>query len=182
MRKSVSKMSCLLLAAVLFQFFVLAGMVGVSAMPLWTGEEIRVKTEPVDPRSLFRGNYARLNYAFSNVETEQRDHEAIRKGGVVYVLLRQSASENVYEYADWSLEKPQDGVFIRGRVVYDRCSTKCRMHLKFGIEAFFAPTEKALALERNLAQAGDAGGTAVLMISAGGKARLKDVLVKPAES
>ena len=32
------------------------------------GKEIRVKVVPVDPRSLFRGNYARLNYDFSRLK------------------------------------------------------------------------------------------------------------------
>ena len=44
------------------------GHAGFGAMPLWTGKEIRVKVVPVDPRSLFRGNYARLNYDFSRLE------------------------------------------------------------------------------------------------------------------
>ena len=59
------KISTLLLAAILFQFFVLTGMVAVAAMPLLSGTEIKIKTIPVDPRSLFRGNYARLRYEIS---------------------------------------------------------------------------------------------------------------------
>ena len=57
-----------LCAAVLLQLMVLSGMLVLAAMPLWTGKEIRVKVVPVDPRSLFRGNYARLNYDFSRLE------------------------------------------------------------------------------------------------------------------
>lgn len=182
MINSISKTGWFLVAAVFFQFCVLVGMVGVSAMPLWTGEEIRVKTVPVDPRSLFRGNYARLNYTFSNFETAKRDPEPAKKGGIVYVLLKRASSGDLYEYADWSLEKPQEGIFIRGRVARYWCSTKCKMRLKFGIEAYFAPKEKALALERGLRVASTDGGVAVLKISKGGKARLKEVLIEPAES
>ena len=56
--------------AAIFQLFVLTGMVGLSVMPLWSGKEIRVKTIPVDPRSMFRGNYARLRYDLSEVYIE----------------------------------------------------------------------------------------------------------------
>ena len=54
-------------AAIAFQMFVLVGMVVNAALPLWTGTEIRVRTLPVDPRSLFRGNYVRLAYALGTL-------------------------------------------------------------------------------------------------------------------
>lgn len=36
-----------------------------SVWPLWFGKPILLKTVPVDPRSLFRGNYVLLNYEIS---------------------------------------------------------------------------------------------------------------------
>ena len=62
-----SKVAVGLGAAIAFQLVVLAGMVVYAAMPLWTGTEIRVKTVPVDPRSMFRGNYAQLRYEFATL-------------------------------------------------------------------------------------------------------------------
>ncbi len=53
-----------LVTAIIFQGLILIGMYVSAAMPQWTGTEIRVSTIPVDPRSMFRGHYARLNYAF----------------------------------------------------------------------------------------------------------------------
>ena len=53
--------------AIFAQVLLLGGMVARAAYPLWAGQEVRVKTTPVDPRSLFRGNYARLGYSFSQV-------------------------------------------------------------------------------------------------------------------
>ncbi len=46
--------------------------------------------------------------------------------------------------------------------------------IKYGIEAFFAPRERALQLEKDLR----GGGVAVLMVSSGGKARLMDVIAE----
>ena len=44
-------------AAILFQLVVMAGVWVNGFYPLWLGEEVRLKTRPVDPRDLFRGNY-----------------------------------------------------------------------------------------------------------------------------
>jgi len=160
-----------LLIAALFQLLVLTGMVGLSAMPLWTGEEIKVKTIPVDPRSMFRGNYARLSYDISEVGIEHANKK-LRNGDVVYVSLYQAES-GLYEFSKASLTKPQQGVFLRGRIQTHRYDSNQKAYdVKYGIEAFFAPKKKALALENDLRD----GGIAVLMVSSSGKARLKDVI------
>jgi len=160
-----------LLIAVFFQLLVLTGMVGLSAMPLWTGKEIKVKTIPVDPRSMFRGNYARLRYDLSEIEVEHSGKK-IRNGEVVYVSLSPAAN-GLFEFSKASLIRPQDGIFIRGRIQTHRYANNQKMfNVLYGIEAFFAPKQKALSLEKDLRD----GGVAVLMISANGKARLKDVI------
>ncbi len=76
----------------------------------------------------------------------------------------------MYEFGGVSLEPPPDGLFIRGRVakrVYDSCYS-----VRYGIEAFFAPKEKALDFEKKLRH----DGVAVLMVTPDGKAALKDVI------
>ena len=167
-----SKTMWLLAGSVVFQFVVLTGMVGVSAMPLWTGEEIRVRTIPVDPRSLFRGNYARLRYSFHSFDVESGQDETIKRGSVVYVSLQPASEGDFYEYADWSKEKPDGEKFLRARVTRYWCSSdRCKMQVKYGIEAIFAAREKALTLEQELRD----GGIAVLMVSKSGKARIKEV-------
>ncbi len=77
---------------ILFQMIVLIGMLGNSALPLITGEEVKLKTVPYDPRSLFRGNYARLNYEISRIDPEYfSDIERLRSGEVVYVSVAPGA-------------------------------------------------------------------------------------------
>lgn len=160
-----------LLIAALFQLFVLTGMVGISAMPLWTGHEVKVKTIPVDPRSMFRGNYARLRYELSEVEIEQANKK-IRNGEIVYVSLVKTQN-GLYEFSHASLVKPQEGIFLRGRIHTHRFrGDQSNYNVKYGIEAYFAPKDQALALEKDLRD----GGIAVLMVSASGKARLKKVI------
>jgi uncharacterized membrane-anchored protein len=160
-----------LIIAALFQLLVLTGMVGLSAMPLWTGKEIKVKTIPVDPRSMFRGNYARLKYNLSEISVEQSSIK-IRNGEVVYVSLLETEN-GLLEFSKASLTKPEAGTFLRGRIQTHRFNTNQKKYnVKYGIEAFFAPKEKALALEKDLRD----GSVAVLMISSGGKARIKNIM------
>lgn len=156
-------------AAIALQVIVLAGMVAGAAVPLWTGTEVRVATLPVDPRSLFRGNYARLDYAFSTLPEDALDGERrLRQGEVVYVRL-EAGEDGLHRFAGASLERPAGGVFLRGRLVGEYPPH----HVRYGIEAFFAPKEKALRLEEELR---DGGGVAVLKVSAKGRAAIEEVI------
>ena len=66
---------------------------------------------------------------------------------------------------------PGEGVFVRGRIA----STGERRRVKFGIEAYFAPKDRALQIESDLRD----GGVAVLMVTDGGHAALRDVIPDP---
>ena len=166
-----SKIAAGLVAAIAFQLVVLAGMVVNAALPLWTGTEVRVRTVPVDPRSIFRGNYARLGYEFGTLPRNAlRRVDGLRLGEVVYVSL-EPGDDDEHVFAGASLERPAEGVFLRGRL-----ATIVRPYrVRFGIEAFFAPKEKALELEKDLRN----GGAAILMVSNSGRAALKDVIPNP---
>jgi len=154
--------------AIVLQVLVLTGMVVKASMPLWTGTEVRVKTVPVDPRSLFRGNYARLNYEFGILPAGALGESSnIRAGEVVYVKLQRLES-GLHAYHSTSFDIPEEGVFLRGRI----SRTYPPYPVKFGIEAFFAPKMKALKLESDLRN----GGVAVLMIDDNGRVVLKDVV------
>ena len=159
-------------AAIAFQLLVLIGMVVNAALPLWTGTEVRVKTVPVDPRSMFRGNYARLGYEFGTLPQNALAGEGeLRMGEVVYIRLERGEDDR-YEFAGASLDPPAEGLFLRGRLTRSHPPYRVR----YGIEAFFAPKEKALTLERDLGK----GGTAVLMVAGNGRAALKEVIPSPA--
>ncbi len=167
-----SWLAILLCAAIALQLTVLLGMLVKSNWPLWFGQEIRVKTQPVDPRSLFRGNYARLGYSFSRLDRQQlaiNDDEAdsLRQGEVIYLSLAKSGDSPLYRPGKAYLRAPEEGLYIRGRLQNRRSPYR----VNYGIEAWFAPKEKALALEADLRR----GGVAVLMISDSGRATLKAV-------
>ena len=157
-----------LFVAVALQICVLVGMVVQASTPLWAGREIRVETLPIDPRSLFRGNYARLNYEFSSLpESTLSEFLGLRVGEVIYAVLEQD-EEGIYRLSNVVLEPPPEGVFLRGRLTTEYAPLRA----EYGIEAFFAPKEKALQLERDLV----GGGVALLMVTDDGRVALKDVV------
>ena len=159
----------ILSVAVIFQVFILIGMLAKAAKPFWTGREIRVTVKPVDPRSKFRGNYVQLSYAFSRLSGKAiKGISELHFGEPVYIRLKEGRN-HVYEFGGASLEPP-DGLFICGRVV-QRLYNSC-YQVRYGIEAFFAPKEKSLDLEKKLRH----GGVAVLMVTPDGKVALKDVI------
>lgn len=159
--------------AIFFQISVLVGEYVSASIPLWYGKEIRLKTIPIDPRSLFRGNYALLNYDISRIDEKKfPDYEELRNGERVYIKLV-SIENELHGLENVSLTLPENGPFIRGRI-QNRSWEEERTYfrIKYGIEAFFAPKEKALALERDLVD----GGVAVICISDSGKAALKEIV------
>ena len=166
-----------LIAAVTFQLLVMTGIYVNAAVPLWTGQEIRVATRPVDPRSLFRGNYARLRYDFDRVDSKYfSEQETLRTGDVIYITLR-SGDNSLYELWEATLGKPDDKLFLRGRVLSARLDADQQVtsyQVNYGIDAFFAPKEQALSLEKELRN----GGVAILMVGKNGKARIKDIVVE----
>jgi uncharacterized membrane-anchored protein len=168
--KRTTMLTCLA-GAVLLQLVVLCGEYLFAAYPRWYGKEVRLVTVPVDPRSLFRGNYARLRYAaLSAIGPDLVPGETtLREGEVVYVRLK-PAPDGTHRFGGLFREPPQEGLFLRGRLHSDRWRGNRRQYrVRCGIEAWFAPKEKALAAEKRLRS----GGIAVIMVAANGRAALK---------
>ncbi len=170
-----------ILLAIAAQVAVLGGMLVNASLPLWTGTEVKLRTVPVDPRSLFRGNYARLNYDISRLPVGTlAEYESLRPNEVVYVTLRQNPN-GIYEFEAASLTKPEAGVFIKGRYrgirrAPNQNNIATDIDIEYGIEAYFAPVEEALELERTLRSS---GAIAHVMVSRGGKPALKAISSNP---
>lgn len=162
-------------AALFFQMSVLAGEYLMAMYPRWTGEEVRLRVRPVDPRSLFRGNYARLNYDISVLPASLAER-AFGPADVVYVQLEKDPR------GDWEArrilaEPGEQGLYLRGRIqgngfpLGGRGVNRDDYRIRYGIEAWFAPKEKALALEEELRD----GGMAVIRVADSGRAALMGV-------
>lgn len=149
----------LLIGAAVFQVFSLILMIMWASYPLFFGQEIAITVEPIDPRSLFRGNYVTLSYPFSQLEEKHFIEELpvlqekIQPGSIVYVKL--TAQDDVYVLEKASL-KPfgTNDIYLKGRVksAWTHEHDKFKCWVAYGIEAYFTQKEKALEWEKNINQ------------------------------
>ncbi len=146
------------------QLVVLLAMIGVKEATLQTGTTVTLQTVPVDPRSLFQGDYAILRYEIGEAgEGDSPPWDAYIPGGLdvgqeVYVTLRDDGE--VWVADGYGLERAEAGpVAIRGRLTADGW-------LDFGIDTFFVPEGTGWAIEQaedvKVRAAVDAEGDAVI--------------------
>ena len=82
----------LLILAVLLQITILAVMVLNSYLVILWGEQIILKVEPIDPHSLFQGDYVRLGYGINSLVLSKINYDfdpkKVRTNDRVYLSLR----------------------------------------------------------------------------------------------
>jgi len=140
--------------AVLLQILVLGYMAGEREYILRNGEIIYLRTAPIDPRDLFRGDYVRLNYEISNIPARHLplgDTSGVAKGKKVYANLKEN-SNGLYELDHVSLNQPPSGIYLIGRSPYDYRNRLFgrTLRLNYGIEAYFVQQGKGRQIEQRL--------------------------------
>lgn len=145
-----------ILAVVAAQVLVLVWMAGEREWIYRTGQVVYLRTAPVDPRDLFRGDFVRLQYEINDVRRddlgpgvaeppgERRRHE------IVYTRLR-PAGEGLYEAAGASATRPAEGLYLRGRTEESwRMGSRGPAHfmVKYGIEQFFVEQGSGHGIEK----------------------------------
>lgn len=180
-----SRRFALALAAVAaLQSAVLAWMIADQAMLLRGGREIALVTVPVDPRSLFQGDYVILRYEISEVEAALAGGAALREGDTVYVTLARG-EEGGWRAAGVNAEHPGsrngDRVVLRGVVA---SAGGERLGIDYGIERYFVPEGEGRRLEQLvgsdrlevLAAIGDDGRTAIKGLMVEGRLQYEEPL------
>jgi uncharacterized membrane-anchored protein len=105
----------LFLLVVTLQILALAAMVLHKDSWLASGTKILLKSQPVDPRDLFRGDYVRLSYDISSIDVSQLPTgENFQRNDTVYVTLGRTA-EGTWQALAVSRTQPQGVIFIAGR-------------------------------------------------------------------
>ncbi len=152
--------SILFFAVVLAQAVGLVAFAGVREVALTEGREITLQTAPVDPRSLFQGDYAILDYEIAEVPARLSERPV---GADVYVVLVECGE--VWCAARYARARPDAAdVYIRGVV-------NQRGRLDFGIGTYFVPEGTGHIIE----QAQDV--KVVVSLNDRGQAVIKRVLV-----
>lgn len=104
---------------VLLQCLLLFGMIGMREVWILKGTKIKLKCVPVDPRDIFRGDYARLNYEISTLDLDSLYcNEKFKKNDKIFVSLKKN-EKGYYEAYSVSSNKPDGPIFLRGRAKYD---------------------------------------------------------------
>ena len=120
--------SILFFAVVAAQVVGLVAFAGVRQVVLSEGREVTLQTAPVDPRSLFQGDYAILDY---EIATLPESLGYLPAGGEIFVALQEC--RDVWCAARYDLARPPPSeVFIRGVV-------NQHGRLEFGIDTYFVP-------------------------------------------
>ena len=135
----------------LFWLVVIGGLVGYKEFTLRTGQEVLLKTVPVDPRDMFRGDYVTLRYDISRIDLRRvkNDGAIFKSRDAVYVQL--DANNKYAVPIGVSKNPPPSGIFIKGVVleVYNE-----ELSIEYGIESYFVPEGKGLALQHELDKMG----------------------------
>jgi len=112
---------------------VTGGMWALHDHQLKHGEEIHLKTVPVDPRDPLRGDYVILRYEISTVESGPEGlARRFRRNQTVFVELADPAGEWIVK--DIHNQRPEEGLSLRGRVL---SASDQRLEIVYGIESFF---------------------------------------------
>jgi len=101
---------------VLLQILLLFGIIGYREYWLATGDKIILKTMPVDPRDVFRGDLVNLSYEITNftLASDSQKPEFL-PGQPIFVSL-ETGTDGVSFITSVSKETPAEGMFIQGRV------------------------------------------------------------------
>jgi uncharacterized membrane-anchored protein len=180
------------LVRAILAMLVLCGAIGLlvqsRANILSSGTEIRLKTEPVDPRDLFRGDHVVLNYEISRFDLigPEGDRE-FKRGDAIYVRLAPDAEGFARVVAAYktrpSVTAPEaviagtvrsPGICPSDGQRTQHCERgRTGLRVAYGLESYFVPQGQGLEIERT-----DRSRIEVVAaVAASGQAAIKRLLV-----
>lgn len=148
------------LVIIVLQSVLLLTMIVQRQWTLDSGSRVLLETQPIDPRSLFRGDYVRLNYTISRIQLAEVDgDDEFKRHDAIYVVLEKG--ERYWQARSVHQQRPansDDQVVLRGEVSYfsatrwDREQKKSikskNVTVRYGIENYFVPEGEGRKLER----------------------------------
>lgn len=146
---------------IVFWLLIFSGFIVYKEYTLRTGTEVLLKTLPVDPRDLFRGDYVTLNYEISTLDMEKIPSEDsyFYSDEPVYLALELKNGYGVPKKIYTT--PPEDGLYIKGKVkdvIYDwetdesgittEEETIKELRVDYGIESYFVPEGRGMEIEK----------------------------------
>jgi len=129
---------------VALQLLFLVAQAAVNEITLLTAPVVYLRTAPVDPRSLFMGNYMDLSYDISTLDTSRVSviGGRVTSGDTVYVGLRPSRpyARAVAVSKDSPGKSPSGLIWLRGTVIDEWGASL--MRVEYGLERYYIPEGK----------------------------------------
>jgi uncharacterized membrane-anchored protein len=151
----------ILYLTVVFWLLIFSGFIAYKEYTFRTGTEVMLKTQSVDPRDLFRGDYVTLNYEISTLDMEklQAEDSYFYSDEPVYLALElkngYGLPKKIYT------TPPEDGLYIKGKVkdvIYDWETDESgitteeaiikELRVDYGIESYFVPEGRGMEIEK----------------------------------
>ncbi len=135
--------------AMLFPALILLGFIGYNYYTLNTGEEILLKTAPVDPRDIFRGDYVNLRYEISTIDLSNISRDgSFNYGDDIYAVLRKGEKFwNVRTVFHFKPSLQSNEVCMKGKVT---SQFNNNLIANWGIESYFVPEGKGREIEKDI--------------------------------
>ncbi len=178
---------------VVFWLLIFSGFILYKEYTLRTGTEVILKTEPVDPRDLFRGDYVTLNYEIStlNLEEIQVEDPYFEYNDRICLALE---LENGYGVPKKIYKNPPDDeLYIKGTVkelIYDWGEDEeeltneeprlKELRIEYGIESYFVPEGRGREIESQQ-WTGREGVDVKVVVDKYGNAVIKSLLINGKE-
>ena len=130
----------------IFWLIIIIAFIATKEFTLLTGKQILLKTVPVDPRDLFRGDYVILRYEISalNLNNIPADYTDFESGDKIYVSLHKEDGYGIPAKIYRDSPKSEE-LFLKG-VVKDVHGKK--LAVEYGIESYFVPEGEGKEIER----------------------------------
>ena len=164
---------------------ILVWMIVDRARLLQTGREVVLKTEPMDPRDIFRGHYARLNYEISRIPcslVEDLQPKTNAAGGSAIHVILAPGEDGFWHPVRARLAPPRTiapgRVMLKGRLKWG-LNIACigDITIDYGIERYYASRKRALDVER-LGRDRDTPVGVIVRVSPAGKAAIAGLMIK----
>jgi len=178
---------------IVFWLLIFSGFIAYKEYTLMTGTEVILKTEPVDPRDFFRGDYVTLNYEISTLDLEQIQAAGpyFEYNDRIYLALEledgYGVPKKVYRIP------PEEELYIKGtvkEVIYDWETDEDgittegpyskELRVEYGIESYFVPEGRGIEIESQQ-WTGREGVDVKVVVDRYGNAVIKSLLVEGKE-
>lgn len=155
-------------------------MIESRASILRSGREVVLRTEPVDPRDLMRGDYVILSYPLSRLDpaviSDKLPPGASGVQKLHIALVKDGADPELWTFsrASWAPvddAKPEEVVLI-GKTPDYYSDTVNPIPLTFGIERYYVPEGEGKPIEDGVREK---NVHVVVAVDAGGKAQIKSL-------